>query len=243
MIKKKLFYTKFNEIIKKKIFNKEHYQKVFSRGLIKLDNPISVLDNSSLFLNTSSSSSSGFSISVNTYKFQNLMNSFIKFNSFILLKRHNENSFLKEFYEGISSFNKVLKNKSTLFILKPIKGGFLAYSSGFCGFVPRSHSLCFFLSTFFFFFKNFDIKKVLLSLSFFNKKSLNFKKELLICRLLFTLGKITFIPSYKKRNFSSMRYKKKKMINNNINIVFLYPNYPSTENIKNEYKKIKKKND
>jgi hypothetical protein len=171
-------------IIDNKILNKEYFGKFYIRSL-RIDNKkIYILDNSYLQLNSNisevnkfiftKSSKLGSSFKVDIYDYKNQLNNAISFKSYILSQQKVLNTYTQNFLNSLKIINKNLNNFKFLFLTHPNKGGFICYSYGFLGFIPKNHCN-YFLLTFLSQFKKYIKNKnfLVFYLNFLNQ----FKKE------------------------------------------------------------------
>ena len=214
-----------------KILNKEYFGKFFIRSL-KIDNKnIFILDNNYSQFNASTSefnkflftkkSKLGYSFKIDIFNYKNKLNNLINFKSYILSQKHIENNYTQKFLNSL----KIIKNntESFLFLTNPNKGGFICYSYGFLGFIPKNHCN-FFLIKFLKEFKNYSKKKD--NLIFYFNYFFSFKKEFsffnvyskyFILNVNFFQSKTNFVKIFKRRN---KNFKK----NNSLNFIFLIKN-------------------
>ena len=111
-------------------------------------------------------------------------------------------------------------NVSSLLLLNPVKGGFICYSGGVTGFMPRSQGLLSFSNILSSFNQNTMRKSIVSNLNFLIQKE-HFIRKFFMIRLPHWWGKITIYPAYKKNNFSKAQIKKKRYLSNDLNFVFL----------------------
>lgn len=223
----------FNDIIHKKLLNKSIYEKFYVRGsLLGLKN-IQVLDNNSALYNFSVQNftkvnsvkvtkySEGFSLNANSFFYRNKLNNTLKFRSFILnsLKYRN---LIDSFYNSLEVLNLQGSSFNSLMVLKPVKGGFSCYSSGFFGFLPRTHGLFLISKTLVPIFNNRQIVSKFQNLSSLIFDSIS-KRSIFLLRLQFSLGKVmVHLPVVKQNNFSSVSKKRLKYVVNDYNFIFLF---------------------
>lgn len=170
--------------IDNKILNKECFGSFYIRSL-RIDNKkIYILDNSYLQFNSnvleinkfifSKKVKLGSSLKVDIYDYKNGLNNSINFKSYILSSQNSLTSYTNNFLNSLKIINRNLNDFKFLFLIHPNKGGFICYSYGFLGFIPKRHCN-FFLSNFFLGFKTYIKEKKLLVfyLTFLNR----FKKD------------------------------------------------------------------
>lgn len=250
MIIKEIFSKDQNtirELTIKKILNKNIYQKLYIRSAFS---PVHIIDNNSNLLNLPDhnfleiygkaySNTEGLSINASSYIYKNKLNGDLRFESFALNARRDKN-LLDSFYGSLRTLKQVdAKIPNSLLILKPMKGGFLAYSSGVCGFLPRIHGLYFVALTLILASRTNQIVKRILNLASlvcFQNRS----KILHLFRLEFVLGKILlYFPIIKQNNFSQIPHGKRKALVNDYNFVFLSQ---KVQNYRNNLTKPNEKN-
>lgn len=170
--------------IDNKILNKECFGAFYIRSL-RIDNKkIYILDNSYLQFNSNvleinkfiffKKVKLGSSLKVDIYDYKNGLNNSINFKSYILSSQNSLTSYTNNFLSSLKIINRNLNDFKFLFLVHPNKGGFICYSYGFLGFIPKRHCN-FFLSNFFTGFKTYIKEKKLLVfyLTFLNR----FKKD------------------------------------------------------------------
>jgi hypothetical protein len=226
----------FNQIdfIDNKVLTKEYFGKFFIRSLNIENENIYVLDNNSVQFNSNlcdlnkfiftSKLKLGRSFQVETYDYKNKFNDSIKFNSYILTKKNFSINYTQTFLKSIQLISKNSNSLKFLFLTNPNKGGFICYSYGFLGFIPRTHCN-YFLIKILKFFKRTIIKKNNLTfyLNIFKKELyfFNFYTKYFIFNLnsVYTLNKFLIKLKFNnKKNFKKL-YKKYKL-----NFVFLIKN-------------------
>jgi hypothetical protein len=235
MISKKIFSKTQNllsSVVTNKMLNKDVFEKSYVRGPLMGSKTIQVLDNNSSFSNISVQNISriygnrsskhfeGISLSTNSFFYKNKLNNSLKFKSYILNSLRYKN-LLDSFYNSLKTLEaSESKISSTLMVLKPIKGGFICYSSGVSGFLPHSHGLFLLIKTIM-----SITKDKLLTRRLFNLTSLvhnqNSRRIHFPLRLEFLLGKIAVYPEFKQNNFSLAPLKKKRDFLNDYNFIFL----------------------
>lgn len=250
MIIKEIF-SKDQDIIReitiKKILNKNIYPKSYVRSAFS---PVHIIDNNSNLHNLSNqtfleihgkaySGTEGLSINANSYIYKNKLNSDLKFESFLLNAKRNR-TLLDSFYGSLKGLKQTdVKTPNSLLILRPMKGGFLAYSSGICGFLPRIHGLYFVTLTLILASRTKQFTKQILNLASLICCQSRDKISYLF-RLEFILGKIIlYFPIIKQNNFSQVSRGKKKDFVNDYNFVFLSQ---KVQNLKNSLTKSNEKN-
>jgi len=226
MLKKKTFsqFTiKVNiDSLKKKLLNLNLYNKSFlmSNSLFKSEKIILInnYSNESSIIKNNYKSKNIIGSSVNS-KYTNFSNNTfdpIRFRLNSLSLNHNT-SFLNSLYDSFNLFFNEQNKLKYFIILKPIKGGFKTYCSGFIGFVPRKH-MSFIIDKIltFFFINNFNIKKIV------KLKDLLLKNPFTLFRLPFVEYKfIVYINYFKHKKFVFFKYKRRRRKINNLNVVFL----------------------
>jgi ribosomal protein S1 len=218
------FFTKIQE---KKILNYNVYGKSFLRSSLDtintIDSHFSFTTISKIQLKKINSNNHYIGSSINSEycEYKNKLNHLLKFKSLSLNLIETNYSLISSFYNSLEFLNQNnIKSNCSLLVLKPKKGGYHCYSSGVIGFLPRSHGVFLFIETFLSLYQDTFKEKKTLDFNFlFNKNSFN--NKFFSLRLLFHLGKVSFYPGQKKKNFSSaLKYKKKKFLNSS-NFVFL----------------------
>lgn len=212
---------RFDSLLIKKIFSEMYYEKFYIRN--------ETLDSSTHLYNFKKNKKLAFSICKNIYTYSHIYNNKFTFNSFLNKKVIQSKNHIDNFYNILS----ILKcRKLFFFLLKPIKGGFCLYFSGFVGFIPKNNIW-------------FLIQKLFLKVktkSFFILlyKFLIVDKTLKCLRLFMGVAKIKILQLYKKRNFSSVKKLSfRKLFSNS---VFLFKNNKLSYEIKNSKKKYKTSN-
>ena len=144
--------------IDNKILNKEYFGTFYIRSL-RIDNKkIYILDNNYLQFNSSvleinkfiffKKVKLGSSLKVDIYDYKNGLNTAINFKSYILSTQKLLNNYTKNFLKSLKIINRNLNTFKFLFLTHPNKGGFICYSYGFLGFIPKKHCNFFLLSFF-----------------------------------------------------------------------------------------------
>lgn len=209
--------------IDNKILNKEYFGKFYIRSL-RIDNrKIYILDNNYLQFNSnvleinkfifSHKVKLGKSLKVDIYDYKNVLNNAINFKSYILSSQIFLNNYTNNLLNSLKIINRNLNSFKFLFLIHPNKGGFICYSYGFLGFIPKRHC-------------NFFLLKFLLELKTYVKNK-NF--------LVFYL---TFLNKFKK-NFSFFNVYTKYFILN-INSFYGLNRFLKKANKKNYF--VNKKN-
>lgn len=254
MIYKEIFsknQKSFNDIINKKLLNKSVYEKFYIRGSLLGLKSIQIVDNNSALYNFPTQSFfrfygitfiqnlEGLSLTASSFFYRNKLNNTLKFRSFILnLVKYK--SLINSFYNSLEILNIRDSSFNSLLVLKPVKGGFSCYSSGFFGFLPRSHGLSLISKTLVPIFNNRKIYIRIQNLASLIFGTIN-KKATFLLRLQFLLGKvIIYLPIIKQNNFSSISKKKVKYILNDYNFIFLSQQIKSTTASILSNEKIKK---
>ena len=244
----KMFFSKnkspLDEVIVKKILNKNVYEKSYIRGPLMDSKTIQLLDNNVSLHNLSSQSIpkiynrsmykdvEGLSLNTNSFFYKNRLNNNLKFRSFILNSIRSQN-LLDSFYNSLKTLQITSKRCSaSLLILKPVKGGFACYSSGIYGFLPRSHGIYFITKTLLSILKDKEVSNRFLNLIHLLADSKIIKTSFLM-RLEFILGKITlYLPVAKQDNFFSSSKKRKEDFINDYNFIFLSQRVQKIKTIK-----------
>lgn len=244
-----------NNIVKKKALNNLLFKKSIIRSsLVKKPN-IYLVDNytkislfntnivqKGFFETNKLNDLSGLSINTREIKYVHNLNSFLKFKMDTIFFNKIKTGFLNSIYTFIDSLvafrvaktkkiKKLLSKKKkskavNLLLLKPIKGGFLAYSLGFKGFFPLKH-IKIYLSTLFKSFKKYFSRLFNLTkkrdMIFYNfTKSSILKESFQTFRFPIILIDTRFSSSSKVRKYSKKKSKKVQRRNlNSFTIVFL----------------------
>jgi hypothetical protein len=237
MLLKLFFNTKhsvFDNILNKKLLNKNVYEKYFLRSNLLESKGIVVLDNDTSFFNVTEknfatsynvkfNSFEGCSMNIKKFLYKSKNFHFLRFQT-LLFNFMNKNNYLLSFYESLANLNfEKTKNSihNSLFFLKPIKGGFFCYSLGLIGFLPRRHGLLSMRRILFCLLSDNLLVNKISKLKFLLKKSHLFNTKYFILRLPFKIGKITIPFRSKRNNFSLAIKKKKKTFAYHLNFVFL----------------------
>ena len=218
------------EVVVKKILNKNLYEKSYIRGSLMDSKTIQLVDNNATFYNLIPQSvskffnknvSEGSSLNAETFFYKNRLNSSLKFRSFMLNSIKYEN-FIDSFYKSLKTFEVGIKSSyPSLLVLKPVKGGFVCYSSGICGFLPRSHGVYFITKTLMSILEDKQVSNRLSNLRYLLEDSKSLKTSFLM-RLEFFLGKVTlYLPASKQDSFFSLSKKRKEAFTNDYNFIFL----------------------
>jgi hypothetical protein len=212
---KKTFYLNlkeqnFNRI---KIISKELIGKNLIRNTIENREEIKIIDTNSNVLNikTSKSIKIGETICLNQFIFRNKFNAELKLDTFLgetALKKKLVDKYKSSFLSALKT--RDVKKREPVILLECIKGGFLAYNSGVCGFLPRSQYWSAWNSVLK---KGVEKGRII--------EMLNLKSVLPI-RLPLKITKVALYPDNKHLNFS--KSKKIKNLEGAINIVFVYKN-------------------
>lgn len=225
-------------IIDNKILNKEYFGKFYIRSLRVDNKKIYILDNSYLQLNSNVSevnsfiftkkSKLGCSLTVDIYDYKNQLNNAISFKSYILSQKKSITNYTQNFLNSLKTLNKNLNTFKFLFLTHPNKGGFICYSYGFLGFIPKNHCNYFllkFLNGFKIYIKNKNF--LIFYLKFLNE----FKKDFSFFNIYtkyFILNIQSFygINNFLKRAKTNKTKVKTKILNTKfkLNFVFLLKN-------------------
>lgn len=223
--------------IDNKILNKEYFGTFYIRSL-RIDNKkIYILDNSYLQFNSnvleinkfifSKKVKLGSSLKVDIYDYKNGLNNSINFKSYILSSQKSLISYTNNFLNSLKIINRNLNDFKFLFLIHPNKGGFICYSYGFLGFIPKRHCN-FFLLNFFISFKTYikEEKLLVFYLTFLNrfKKDFSFFNvytKYFILNIQSFYGLNRFLKKPNKKNFFNKKRLTKKF---KLNFVFLMKN-------------------
>lgn len=124
----------------KKFFNNTLYEKFFLRAKLSQNSDIGIVDNNSSFFNFSKSDlnvEKGNSVQVNSIVFSDNLTNLINFESLNLNNKPKFDPFL--FLKKYGYFRSK-RSQQTLYVEKAVKGGFIAHSGNFFGFLPRWQS-------------------------------------------------------------------------------------------------------
>jgi len=249
MILKKIF-SKFNSEIdnssNKKVLSKIIYGKFLVRSPLLESTPLYVLDNDSTFFNVSSfklkkfvklpEDLTGSSLLAKEFEYKNKLNKSLVIKNFIVKNDCSiKTTLIDSFYSTLQLSRK--HYLSSLLILNPIKGGFICYSSGITGFMPRSHATFAFSNALKVFTKSSLKVESINNLSFLIDYQ-NKIKDFLVFRVANWWGKITLFPRIKKNRLSILSRRKKRFFSNNLNFVFLTKK-TSIKNVKKNYENKK----
>jgi hypothetical protein len=220
--------------IEKKILSQNIYGKLLIRSSLLDNENLVVLDNHSRFLNLSLSeiqrligptntNVSGFSCALAPFIFKTKLNSSLRFKSFMVYSNVISLGLVDTAYKSLFSLScEDTSNLKSLLVLNPVKGGFVCYSSGVVGFLPRSHGMRLLAQTLFARLKDTTTSNIIPNLNFIIKTS-HYTKHYFVLRLLFAFGKIVVYPQFKRNNFSASSRRKKRYFANDLNFVFLLP--------------------
>ena len=211
------------------MLNNYYYNKSYIRSILLNHKRLRVLDNNFSFLSIDNSklpkillseNKVGNSLNTKGFVFKSTLNNDLKFSleDFNFIGR--EHRFLNDFSNVLNNIYTKENKFKTLIILYPIKGGFYCYSQGIFGFLPRSHATFFFNELVYYIFKKYNKLSNFIFFEFFKNKK--FIENNFIFRFSdFLVGNVSVYPGYKKNNFSTFNFKKSKVFDNNLNIVFL----------------------
>lgn len=161
------FCFKYKKIIRKKIFSNYVYPKYLIRYKYegKMNNQASfvLIDSNyelSSFFSSKKSIIIGAFFSNKRFLFKsNNLNS-IHFKSFLIKKIHFSFKYSKDLYKKIKTISRS-KKSAIIYLIKPIKGGFVSFFCGFSGYLPRKGA-------------GFFFEKLILNFSKRNKSFSNF---------------------------------------------------------------------
>lgn len=236
MILKKIYSnTSLNakHYLDKKVLAKSIYGKFFVRSPLLESNPLYLIDDGSNFFNVSSfrlkkfvkssqEDLSGSSLFAKEFEYKNKLNKSLEIKSFLVKNNSTKKiSLLNSFFSILQLTKK--NHLNSLLVINPTKGGFICYSNGVTGFMPRSHATFIFNKTFGRF-KQFSSREGYLGNLNFLLDTLNKKKDFLVFRLSNWSGKVTLFPRIKKNKFSNLSRRKKRPFSANINFIFLTKN-------------------
>jgi hypothetical protein len=211
----------------KKLLSKNLYNKFLIRSSLLENEQFNIIDNNNNFFNTpstnlrsfislkSNNSIIGASFYAKNIIYTNQFNNLLQFNSFVVNNKSSSFSFIDSFYNLLKISVKEIS--SSLFLLNPVKGGFICYSSGIIGFLPRSQGVSLF-STALLNFKNKSNKTTILeNLKFLINKNY-FINNFFGLRLPHWWGKTV---SYHFFNKKKMVKSKKGKFSSHLSFVFL----------------------
>lgn len=221
------------DFIDNKILNKEYFGTFYIRSLRVDNKKIYILDNSYLQFNSNvleinkfillKKPKFGCSLKVDIYDYKNSLNNAINFKSYILSSQKFIKNYTNTFLKSLKILNRNLKSFKFLFLTHPNKGGFICYSYGFLGFIPKRHCNTFLLK-FFLKFKMYVKKKnvLIFYLNFLN----HFKKDFsffnvysnhLVLNVQSFYGVNTFLKDLEPDNFLE-----DQQVNNNFKLNFVF---------------------
>lgn len=185
-------------IIEKKILNQLYYNKFLVRGEI-LNKKTKIIDNYSDYqFENDNNLNIGFSSNCFINFFKHKLNPIIRFKLKTYAFNYYSSSYVSSLEKSLSCALFSDNKFNSFYIIKPNKGGFICYSTGFCGFSPYTtiiHSL-----------KSLNLSK---TTNFFkNSKVQIFKFSFNSIKILLTPYSITF------------NFKKKKVKPNCFNLIF-----------------------
>lgn len=191
------FCFKYKKIIRKKIFSNYVYPKYLIRYKYegKMSNQASfiLIDSNyelSSFFSSKKSTIVGAFFSNKRFLFKsNNLNS-IHFKSFLIKKIHFSFKYSKDLYKKIKTISR-LKKSAIIYLVKPIKGGFVSFFCGFLGYLPRK-GVGFFLTKLIL---NFCKRKKFFSNLFFFI-DYHQSKKYFYATVSFSTLKISFYPSF-----------------------------------------------
>jgi hypothetical protein len=238
MLIKKIFNNRQElllDMLTKKTMVKDIYGKLWVRSNLSGSKSIQVLDGNGAFFNVPTTSLvdistkktfsgnidlEGCSVNAKTFMYKNKRNSALRFQS-SLFNQTAGHDLVKNIHHSLQGL-KCVENSlvNSFIVLKPIKGGFAAYSSGVVGFLPKSHGLFFLKRALDFVIEDTLSTRKLNNLGFLDNNYL-FKTKYFVLRLPFESGKITIYARYKKNNFSAVAKRKKRNFLNDYNFIFL----------------------
>jgi hypothetical protein len=227
-----------SNVIENKILTQKVYGKLFLRSTLFKDKNLHLLENNSnftVFSNVELKRLSlcslegqfpvGQSCFLNNTLFKNQKRTSLKFQSFSANFLPVNPKFTDDLYASIDSLTRPNTNGGkSLLILNPVKGGFVCYSSGILGFLPKSHGLKALGSIYFSFLKDNNLSTLIPNLNFLFNSS-HFIKKYFLIRLPLSYIKLNSYPQSRKNNFSAASKKKKRIFNPNLNFVFLRSKY------------------
>lgn len=212
------FYTNFEKqpFLENKVLSKNILYKHFLRK--NENNNLQTIDNNSNFSNISlkKNNTVGSSIISDEHIFEHKHNKTLKFKTFTPYLLEKNKSIGVNLYESLELLDCEAESTRLMLLLNPVKGGFRVYSHGIVGFLPKSQSV--------------SIVKNLLKNTSKNKNafisnilflSKNYKQNLPL-RVPFTISTVTVFPNYRKNNFVKTMSRKRRLIRNNLNFVFIY---------------------
>ena len=229
MLLKKIYATKeknWDTFQDKKLLSKNLYNKFLVRSSLLENKNFNIVDGDSSFFNFPSSKLKkslffnnnkleGSSFVGENIIYTNKLNNSLKFKSFSGNIKTKNFSYINSFRNLIKS--KKTKTENSLLILKPVKGGFICYSSGVVGFLPRSHAITSFL-TIFFSLSGINEKRKLLERLNYSLSDKNFLKSNMGIRLPYNWGKAVLNSRFNKNSFIQGTRNK---FSNRLNFIFL----------------------
>lgn len=208
-----IYYTNFNKnqkIIEKKIFSNIIYPKYLIRK--QVNNEFLFFDNNnnfnSFYLPNKTQNLIGFSFLKPRFFFKHNYLHLLTFQSFLNKQVFFSSKFSVLFYQKLKILSKK-KTKKVMYLLKPVKGGFISYFSGFLGFLPRKNQ---------FFSVNKVFKRLKKKLLVFHSNSFfllgyNNLKQYFYINVSFSKIKVTVYPCF-------LTQTKRNRLVTNLNIIF-----------------------
>ena len=217
----KTFYGKFKaqNFLEKKYLNSLINSKNIIRNNIGDKGDVYSIDNNSnvTHFKTKETIEVGSSVMLNDFVFKNKYNKQLELKTF-------QNTFTN--VNEINSLNldkslKTISNEKSslrlMIFLDGVKGGFLGYSSGIVGFIPKSQIRNIIQNII----KNHSNKKINISNLLFLLSKNHFTKRYFPFRVPFFLSNMAVYPSFQKYNFSKSTQRKRRSFRNYLNFIFI----------------------
>ena len=217
----KTFYAKFDSqsFLEKKYLTNLVYSKNIIRNNIDEKNKVQSIDNNSTITHFKNKTDSdiGSSLILKDFLFK------YKYNKPLQLKSTQSNFVLQNNINSLklhSSLKVISNDRSRLrlmLFLNVVKGGFLGYSSGIVGFIPKSQIKSIIQNVI----KNQSNKKANLSNLLFLLSKNHVTKKFFPFRVPFFLNNMTAYPFFQKYNFSKSTHRKRRAFRNYLNFIFV----------------------
>lgn len=216
----KTFYNKFGSqnFLEKKFLNNFFYAKNFVRNNIDEKSLVQSVDNNSKVTHFKNKTKLeiGASLVVKDFVYK------YKYNKPLQLQSFQSSFTLPTSVNSLNlqkSLNIVSNEKSNLrlmLFLNGVKGGFLGYSAGIIGFVPKSQIKNIIQNII----KNYPNKKITWSNLLFLLSTEHLTKRYFPFRVPFFLSNMTSYPFFQKYNFSKSTQRKRRSFRNYLNFIF-----------------------
>jgi len=231
------FYNKFGSqnFLEKKFLNNFLYSKNLIRNNIEEKNIIQSVDNNSKIIHFKNKTKLeiGTSLVLKDFVYKYKYNKPLQLQSFQSSFNLTNCVYSLELQKYLSIVSSEKSNLRLMLFLNEVKGGFLGYSAGIIGFIPKSQIKNIIQNIL----KNYPNKKITWSNLLFLLSPEHSTKKYFPFRVPFFLSNMTSYPFFQKYNFSKSTQRKRRSFKNYLNFIFTSKKVIQTSN---SYKNLNK---